>query len=161
MRRTKWKRQNQLRLDQLRQQSADVAESDTSAEYGQRKQQQQQQHRPHATDPHGLQPLLCRPEQQQQQQRQQHRLFVPTRDVETGADGEMRPAAATSPSLAAAAAAAAFIGGGGGGDGVDGGGGGGPYQGVVAGVANGARWNFLTTAAAIVRNVSYVHGCHL
>jgi hypothetical protein len=52
------------------------------------------------------------------------------------------PSAAPSPS-SAAAAAAAFIGT--------------PYPGA----ANGARWNFLTTAAAIVRNVSYVHGCHM
>jgi len=73
----------------------------------------------------------------------EHRVYAPS-----SADSDMQAAteasaAAPLTSSTAAAAAAAFIGA--------------PYPGV----ANGARWNFLTTAAAIVRNVSYVHGCHM
>lgn len=132
--RTKWKRQNQLRLDQLRQ-SAE-SQSDATTEYGQHKQQQHQ--RLHAVESHhhGRPPQV------------DHR-YMPTAggsdsDVQT-AEASAAAAAASSPSsAAAAAAAAAFIGTH-------------PYQGA----ANGARWNFLTTAAAIVRNVSYVHGCHM
>lgn len=129
--RTKWKRQNQLRLDQLRQ--SVESQSDMTTEYGQHKQQQHQ--RLHAAGSHN------------------HGRPVDHRTVYMSAaasDSDMQTAAdvsavatASSPSSAAAAAAAAFIGT--------------PYQGA----ANGARWNFLTTAAAIVRNVSYVHGCHM
>ncbi|XP_025201497.1 homeobox protein koza-like [Melanaphis sacchari] len=133
-RRTKWKRQNQLRLDQLRQQSVEP-QSETStaaaaaAEYG-----QHQQHRLHSVEPH--------------HNRQEHRVYVPSSAASASADPDVQAAAETSAaapltSSTAAAAAAAFIGA--------------PYPGV----ANGARWNFLTTAAAIVRNVSYVHGCHM
>ncbi|VVC36263.1 Homeobox domain, metazoa,Homeobox domain,Homeobox domain-like,Homeobox, conserved site [Cinara cedri] len=116
-RRTKWKRQNQLRLDQLRQQSVEP-QSDASTDYGQHSKQQQQQHRLLAEEPH--------------HSHQEHRVFMPV------ADPEAEASATTSSS-----AVAAFIGT--------------PYQGVH----NGARWNFLTTAAAIVRNVSYVHGCNM
>lgn len=131
-RRTKWKRQNQLRLDQLRQQSVEP-QSETSAgaaEYGQHHKQQHQHHRLHSTEPH-------------HGRQTEHRVYVPS-----SADSDMQAAseasaAAPLTSSTAAAAAAAFIGA--------------PYPGV----ANGARWNFLTTAAAIVRNVSYVHGCHM
>lgn len=114
-RRTKWKRQNQLRLDQLRQQSVEPA--DPTAEFAGHKQ-------------HRLQP-----EPHLSGGRQEHRVYVPT-------DTDMAAEVSGAPSPSAAAAAAAFIGT--------------PYQ-----AANGARWNFLTTAAAIVRNVSYVHGCHI
>lgn len=152
--RTKWKRQNQLRLDQLRQQqSAEPGQTDTCAEYGQHH-QHKQQHRLHAAEHHGM---LGRQEHGCRVQ------YVPaaaaaTAAVVTAADhadssqtttGTADVSAANSPSptssssAAAAAAAAAFIGA--------------PYPGA----ANGARWNFLTTAAAIVRNVSYVHGCHI
>ncbi|XP_060835108.1 barH-like 2 homeobox protein [Rhopalosiphum padi] len=132
-RRTKWKRQNQLRLDQLRQQSVEP-QSDTSAaaaaEYGQH---HKQQHRLHSVESH--------------HNRQEHRVYVPSSAASATADSDIQAAAeasATAPlTSTAAAAAAAFIGA--------------PYPGV----ANGARWNFLTTAAAIVRNVSYVHGCHM
>lgn len=132
--RTKWKRQNQLRLDQLRQQSVEP-QSETSAaaaEYGQHHKQQHQQHRLHSAEPHHGQ--------------QEHRVYVPSSAAST--DSDMQAAAeasGTAPltSSTAAVAAAAFIGA--------------PYPGV----ANEARWNFLTTAAAIVRNVSYVHGCHM
>lgn len=115
--RTKWKRQNQLRLDQLRQQSVEPQSADPSTDYG-RHGKQQQQHRLLAAEPH--------------HSRQEHRVYVPVADT----DAEASTAAPSS-------AVAAFIGT--------------PYQGVP----NGARWNFLTTAAAIVRNVSYVHGCNM
>lgn len=121
--RTKWKRQNQLRLDQLRQQSVEPTQSDASGEYGQ---QQQQQHRLHAAESH-------------HGRQDQHRVYVPTAESDVQTAAAEVSAATPSPS----SAAAAFIGT--------------PYQGM----ANGVRWNFLTTAAAIVRNVSYVHGCHM
>ncbi|CAH1724962.1 unnamed protein product [Aphis gossypii] len=135
-RRTKWKRQNQLRLDQLRQQSVEPhSETSAAAEFGQHHKQQHQQHRLHSVEPH--------------HNRQEHRVYVPSSAASASADSDIQAAAEASAaapltsSATAAAAAAAFIGA--------------PYPGV----ANGARWNFLTTAAAIVRNVSYVHGCHM
>lgn len=124
--RTKWKRQNQLRLDQLRQQSVEPPQSDASGEYG------QQQHRLHAAESH----LHGRHEPL--------RVYAPTATTDSDVQTAVAEVSASAPPPStAAAAAAAFIGT--------------PYQGM----ANGARWNFLTTAAAIVRNVSYVHGCHM
>ncbi|XP_050428949.1 homeobox protein BarH-like 1 isoform X2 [Adelges cooleyi] len=108
-RRTKWKRQNQLRLDQIRQQSTDPADSD----FGHK------QHRLHSAV-----------EQASHDGRTEHRVFAVAaeRDMSSGEIPNSLPAT--------------FIGT--------------PYQGNGS-----ARWNFLTTAAALVRNVSYVHGCQM
>ncbi|XP_050533744.1 barH-like 2 homeobox protein [Daktulosphaira vitifoliae] len=108
-RRTKWKRQNQLRLDQLRQQSTDPPD----CEFGQKH--------------HRLHPAT---EQVPLEAHQEHRVFSVTNESEV-----------SGPEFSSSLPAR-FLGT--------------PYQG-----AGGARWNFLTTAAALVRNVSYVHGCHM